>query len=630
MSNVNTFTALEALRDRGAHYVLAASDKRPLRSGWQKTPPDFEAVRQHVAKGGIVGVIPASLGAVVIDVDNGGPDGVQSVIKALKPVVPITISKTQREGGAHIWYRAPSGDTGNRKWAHDGASGDIRGSAGFVILWNATKVADALARNFDDAQPVDLDWLPHPRVNGKRGPEAVRTAKLGGRNDALNREAFLASARDEFDKDAFRDAAIEAGLPPAEVGATLASAEAAGSAKAKLQLPKDAAGLKAALDALGISCRYNVRSARVEFQSRQDKWMKTTDRFESHLRSRIAKLFQSRTGQPLWFGTESWRVLLNAVLFHVEVDPFIEWLEVLPEWDEHLRLAGWLNEVFEAERSPLVEWASRFIFLGPIWRAFKPGHKLDEMPVLIGPQGCGKSTALRWVLPSDESEWFADGLNLADDLKGRAEALLGRVLVEASEMTGCRRADLESLKAFISRTDDGSVRLAYRANPEPLPRRAIIVGTSNDDCLPNDPTGNRRFVAIRIQGGDPENLRTYLENHREHLWSEALSAYRTGAEARLPEDLFACQAMGNERFRRRDHILEDELERWLEDAPQSFTLGEAGIGCGLADSSVKLSQRDVGRLAVALRARGFDKERRRSEGRQVVLWARKNNAAAHR
>ena len=88
MSDVNTFTALETLRDRGAHYVLAAPDKRPLRSGWQKTPPDFEAVWQHFAKGGLVGVIPASLGAVVIDVDEGGPGGVQSVIQTLKPAEP--------------------------------------------------------------------------------------------------------------------------------------------------------------------------------------------------------------------------------------------------------------------------------------------------------------------------------------------------------------------------------------------------------------------------------------------------------------------------------------------------------------------------------------------------------------
>ena len=70
-------------------------------------------------------------------------------------------------------------------------------------------------------------------------------------------------------------------------------------------------------------------------------------------------------------------------------------------------------------------------------------------------------------------------LHLASEPKARAEALLGRVLVECSEMAGSGRADLESLKAFLTRTDDGSVRLAYRRNPETMLRRCIIAGTTN-------------------------------------------------------------------------------------------------------------------------------------------------------
>ena len=45
------------------------------------------------------------------------------------------------------------------------------------------------------------------------------------------------------------------------------------------------------------------------------------------------------------------------------------------------------------------------------------------------------------------------------------------VISEAAEMTGASRADVEAMKAFLSRTDDGAVRRAYRRNPEPSPRR---------------------------------------------------------------------------------------------------------------------------------------------------------------
>ena len=78
------------------------------------------------------------------------------------------------------------------------------------------------------------------------------------------------------------------------------------------------------------------------------------------------------------------------------------------------------------ERLPLAEWAGRFMVLGAIWRAYQPGEKLDEMPVLIGRGGIGKSTCTRFLLPADRGEWFSDGLHLAADSKVRAEALTGQ------------------------------------------------------------------------------------------------------------------------------------------------------------------------------------------------------------
>ena len=140
----------------------------------------------------------------------------------------------------------------------------------------------------------------------------------------------------------------------------------------------------------------------------------------------------------------------------------------------------WIIDV--AEES-LNSRAGTFIFLGAVWRAYQPGVKLDEMPILIGRGGIGKSTALRYIFPPELRELFTDGLHLAAQPKERVEAMQGKAVVEAAEMQGARRADLESLKAFLSRTDDGSVRLAYRRDPEPMPRRSIIVGTADRDPL---------------------------------------------------------------------------------------------------------------------------------------------------
>ena len=101
----------------------------------------------------------------------------------------------------------------------------------------------------------------------------------------------------------------------------------------------------------------------------------------------------------------------------------------------------------------------------------------------------------------DDAEWFVSGLDLAADDKTLTEAVIGAVIVEAAEMVGASRANLTRMKAFITRQNDGHLRLAYRRDREPCPRRAVIVGTANPSTagiLPNDPPGLTRFVVIDL------------------------------------------------------------------------------------------------------------------------------------
>ena len=247
------------------------------------------------------------------------------------------------------------------------------------------------------------------------------------------------------------------------------------------------------------------------------------------------------------------------------------------------------------------------------------------MPVLTGPQGIGKSTALRLLLPPGMDDLFADGLYLAAAPQARVEAMQGRVIVEASEMAGQNRADLESLKAFLSRTDDGAIRLAYRRNPECTPRRSIIVGTSNvPDPLPNDPTGLRRFAVVRLARGNAGAVAGYLDRNRDQLWAEGVALYHEGVKAWLPAELKAAQSAANETARRRDDMLEDAVARWTADR-DSFTLAEAAEGVGLIKTqseAATLAQRDQKRLGAALTVHGYVKRRPMRDGVRTSLWVR--------
>ena len=394
---------------------------------------------------------------------------------------------------------------------------------------------------------------------------------------------------------------------------------------------KDEAALEVAFNALGIEIRYNLRRQQSELREGGATWHEFTDRSTAKLRRTIAERFTYHTDRGprrLRYGRDTWKDCTDAIMRDHEVDPFLEWLNSLEKWDGTDRLDHWLRDVFTLSNtndSELVAWASRFVFLGAAWRAFKPGTKLDEMPVLVGQQGIGKSTALRLALPPDQPDLFADGLHLAAGAKDRAEALQGRVIVEVAEMAGTNRADLESLKAFLSRGDDGTVRLAYRHNPESSPRRAIIVGTTNDDTpLPNDPSGNRRFVVVRIADGDVGELGTYLNGSRNQLWAEAVHRYRSGEQAWLPGDLKRAQTESNDGARRRDHILEDAVEAWIV-GRDSFTLADAAEGVRLVargDSATKTGRPDLNRLVACITRLGYSTKRKRVGDKRGRVWTR--------
>ena len=388
-----------------------------------------------------------------------------------------------------------------------------------------------------------------------------------------------------------------------------------------------------ALYALGVELRYNLRSHRAELQQLSDEviprapvkqWVTLTDRMADRLRDLIARRFTCQTthGQvPMSYGRERWTMVINAHLCSRERDPFLDWLMERPDWDEKPRLDTYIVDLFGADDCQLVRWVSQFLFLGPVHRAKHPGAKLDEMPVLVGEQGIGKSALLLNLFPPDHAAWVNDGLHLAADPKVRAEALLGRVVVEAGEMAGATRADLESLKAFVSRQDDGGIRLAFRRNPEDAPRRCIIVGTTNrTDVLPNDPTGNRRFVPV-VLGKATRAVEDYMAFHRDQLWAEALARHAEGVNPKLPRALMPQAADAAEAHRNRDVIIEDALDALPPD--WTGTLAETARKIGLVEASgvsVRLPMRESKRLSAALTMRGYTMGQIREPGVKRRVW----------
>lgn len=406
-------------------------------------------------------------------------------------------------------------------------------------------------------------------------------------------------------------------------------------------------GLETAFGQLGVVVRYNTRAQCEEIRHVDGSWHKFDDRTESALREIIALTFcfarRSHKSDvfravPAVWSNAAWRVVLNAALFNVQIDPFVQWLEMLAPWDGTARLDSWLSQcgfTFDASQPGILaleEWSARSILMAACQRTLVPGTKHDTIPVLIGPQSIGKSSALAWLFPEHERlDWFSDTLRLSADEKRRVEALQGAVIVEVAEMTGSTTADIESLKAFLSRTND-YIRLTHRLNPEAHPRRCSMAGTANPGAvLPNDPTGNRRFVALPITSGSVDQVRAYLDEHREQLWAEAWERVNAGEPCFFPKSLEPAQTAVNELHRSADVILEESVVEWLRRKMEQRSIGDEGfflmrnaakdVGIvGRDKNAEELSQRDMNRLGRVLARFGCRAERRRVDGAPKRVW----------
>ena len=384
---------------------------------------------------------------------------------------------------------------------------------------------------------------------------------------------------------------------------------------------RDSEALSVILTEFYMDVRFNVRSRYTEWfglgpLDRDDTWVAMSDRKMANLRELIARQYWVRTGngtKALSWGREAFHDTLNALVHYRERDPFADCLESLPPWDGFARLEGMLCNMFNVAWSPLAEWASAYLFLGAVQRTYEPGCKLDEIPVLIGPQGIGKSALLQQMVPPDMPDLFGDGLRWDARSQEQVEAVLGCLIVEVAEMGGRKQADIDHLKAFVSRTND-ALRMAYGRFKEPLPRRFIIVATTNDENdLPNDPSGNRRFVPIVLNTGC--NVEKWMAETRGQLWAEALAMYHAGRRANLPRELHAMQRERAEQHRDRDELLEDAIDGLHTNGPHTLLLIVELIG----EQARNATPHRVGR---ALKNAGWTVRRTKRDGKVERLWSR--------
>lgn len=236
------------------------------------------------------------------------------------------------------------------------------------------------------------------------------------------------------------------------------------------------------------------------------------------------------------FSARNYDIAVTKVADDRAYHPIREFIESLPEWDKVPRVDTLLVDYLGASDTAYVRAVTRKTLCAAISRVLRPGCKFDSMLVLNGPQGVGKSTLIAKLA----GEWFSDSLNLGDTKdKTAAEKLQGYWILEIGELAGLKKAEVETLRSFLSRQND-IYRAAFGKRATPHLRQCVFFGTTNAESgYLRDTTGNRRFWPVKTPGSGKKQSWNLTHEEILQIWAEALVYVRQGEKLYLSPEMDA-------------------------------------------------------------------------------------------
>lgn len=299
-------------------------------------------------------------------------------------------------------------------------------------------------------------------------------------------------------------------------------------------------------------------------------------------------------------------------------NPVTEYLNAV-SWDGTKRLECLFVDYLGAADTEYTRAVTRKAFTAAVARALNPGTKFDNMVILTGAQGIGKSSLLKKM----GKAWFSDSIKTFEG-KEASELVQGVWIVEIGELEAFNRSEIGRIKQFLSQQED-IYRAAYGRHVEWHPRRCVFFGTSNNSEYLRDSTGNRRFWPVDVGITVPQkNVFVHLESEIDQLWAEAVVYFRLGESLYLTGGAADAAKVEQENHREtsaREGIVLDYISKDVPENWNKMTLDERRMYLNGSNNKdgIRLVKRDrVCALEVWCEALGGDvKAMRRSDSAEI-------------
>lgn len=273
--------------------------------------------------------------------------------------------------------------------------------------------------------------------------------------------------------------------------------------------------------------RRNIMTGVVQYRPR--------DGFTFEFRDMDSSVMDSMTKRALKAGLGSWDKDMRRLINSDEIrhyEPLAEYLNSLPEWDGHDRITEFANRLpVDDER---VKYFFRMWMLSMVahWLGKDSRHGNAIVPLLIGGQGCGKTSFSCMVLPPTLQSYYNDKVNFKNDTD-LSLGLTSFALINIDEFDSLKRSQQPVLKYLLSK-NDVKMRPPYGKVFVSRPRYASFIATTNNFRPLTDPSGSRRFICIRIPQGRTIDFTSPVDY--EQLYSQIMYEVMNGARYWLNDE----------------------------------------------------------------------------------------------
>lgn len=342
-----------------------------------------------------------------------------------------------------------------------------------------------------------------------------------------------------------------------------------------------------------------------------EQWREFTDDDYTEIRLHLEREYRFQS-----IGREVIRDVVSHAARAHQFDSAQLWLDSL-KWDGVPRVEAFFSSYFGAEQTQYHQAAAVYLWTALAGRVLDPGCKCDMVPILVGPQGAGKSTAVMAMVPAPEHYVEIDFAAKEDDL---ARKMRGALVAEFAELKGLRGREIEHVKAFITRQYENWTPKFKEFN-QSYPRRCVFIGTTNQDEFLADETGNRRFLPVSVGRVDVEALR----KDAGQLWAEAAALW--AIDGVCWKD---AETLGRNTHHK--HMVtdpwEDAIEKWIGEEVEFGAEIRKEVGFRISDllfGALSINARDQNRgvemrAAAILRKLGLVKKDKKQGGRSVKCW----------